>query len=104
MTLAPGDLLRVSAVGLRTRPLRATLSALGVAIGVAAMLTVVGIAASGRADLEQELDRLGTNLLSVSAGSDIVMADATVFVGAIAGLYPAGRAARLSPADALGAV
>ena len=78
MTLAPGDLLRVSAVGLRTRPLRAILSALGVAIGVAAMLTVVGISASGRADLEQELDRLGTNLLSVSAGSDLVMADDAV--------------------------
>ena len=68
--LAAGDLLRVGAVGLRTRPMRALLSALGIAIGIAAMLTVVGISASGRADLQQTLDGLGTNLLSVSGGSD----------------------------------
>ena len=68
--LAAGDLLRVGAVGLRTRPMRALLSALGIAIGIAAMLTVVGISASGRADLQQTLDGLGTNLLSVAGGSD----------------------------------
>jgi len=68
--LAVVDVLRVGAVGLRTRPMRAALSALGIAIGIAAMLTVVGISASGRADLQETLDRLGTNLLTVAGGSD----------------------------------
>lgn len=63
--LGAGDVLRVGAVGLRTRPLRVLLSALGIAIGVAAMLSVVGISASGRADLQRTLDELGTNLLTV---------------------------------------
>ena len=66
--LAVADVLRVGAAGLRTRPLRAALSALGIAIGVAAMLAVVGVSASGRADLQRTLDQLGTNLLTVEAG------------------------------------
>jgi putative ABC transport system permease protein len=65
--LTAGDVVRVGAVGLRTRPLRALLSALGIALGVAAMLAVVGISASGRADLQGTLDALGTNLLTASA-------------------------------------
>src|ERR1044071_6679151 len=68
--LAGADVLRVGAVGLRTRPLRAALSALGIAIGIAAMLSVVGISASSRADLQRTLDSLGTNLLTVE-GEDI---------------------------------
>jgi putative ABC transport system permease protein len=68
--LSVGDLLRVGAVGLRTRPVRAMLSALGIAIGIAAMLAVVGISASGRADLQRTLDNLGTNLLTVEGGND----------------------------------
>ena len=62
------DVVRLAAAGLRARPLRALLSALGVAIGVAAMLAVVGVSSSGRADLQQVLDSLGTNLLSVEGG------------------------------------
>ena len=65
--MSPSDLLRVGAFGLRTRPLRAALSALGIAIGIAAMLAVVGISASSRADLQRTLDALGTNLLTVEA-------------------------------------
>jgi putative ABC transport system permease protein len=60
----------VGAVGLRTRPLRAALSAIGIAIGIAAMLAVVGISASGRADVQRTLDGLGTNLLTVESGAD----------------------------------
>jgi putative ABC transport system permease protein len=63
------DLLRVGAVGLRTRKLRAFLSALGIAIGIAAMISVVGISASSRAELDRQLERLGTNLLTVGPGS-----------------------------------
>ncbi|WP_407561476.1 ABC transporter permease [Streptomyces sp. 184] len=66
--LWPGDVVRGGAVGLRTRPLRAVLSALGIAIGIAAMVAVVGISSSSRADLDRTLASLGTNLLTVSPG------------------------------------
>jgi len=62
------DVLRVGAVGLRTRPTRAFLSALGIAIGIAAMVAVVGISSSSRAELDDQLDALGTNLLTVAPG------------------------------------
>jgi putative ABC transport system permease protein len=62
------DLLRVASVGLRTRRLRATLSALGIAIGVAAIVAVLGLSASSQAGLLAEIDRLGTNLLTLTNG------------------------------------
>jgi putative ABC transport system permease protein len=72
-TLAPsrlsaGDVLRVGASGLGTRRLRAGLSALGVAIGIASMVAVLGVSESSKADLLAALDRLGTNLLVVGPG------------------------------------
>jgi putative ABC transport system permease protein len=70
--LLPGDVLRVGAVGLHTRRLRAGLSALGVAIGIAAMVAVLGISESSRSDLIATLDRLGTNLLRVAPGQTIL--------------------------------
>jgi putative ABC transport system permease protein len=70
-TLSAADLVRVGIVGLRTRKLRAALSALGIAIGIASMVSVIGISDSSRADLLAALDRLGTNLLTVSAGDSI---------------------------------
>ncbi len=60
------DVVRVGAVGLRTRPLRAFLSALGIAIGIGAMVSVVGISSSSQAELNETLDALGTNLLTVT--------------------------------------
>jgi len=74
--LAPADVLRVGAAGLRTRPLRVVLSALGIAIGIAAMLAVVGISASSRADLDRTLDALGTNLLTAAPGQTMTGGDA----------------------------
>ncbi|MDV5142984.1 ABC transporter permease [Streptomyces sp. SBC-4] len=68
--LAPGDVLRVGAVGLRARRARVVLSALGIAIGIATMVAVVGLSESSRADLMARLDRLGTNLLTAEAGKD----------------------------------
>src|SRR5262249_23639772 len=62
---------RVGAVGLRTRPLRVALSALGIAIGIAAMVCVVGVASSSRESLNRQLAALGTNLLRVSPGQTI---------------------------------
>jgi putative ABC transport system permease protein len=69
--LRPADVLRVGGVGLRTRPMRAFLSALGIAIGIAAMLAVVGISTSSRAQLDRTLAALGTNLLTVAPGQTI---------------------------------
>ncbi|MER8044471.1 ABC transporter permease [Streptomyces sp. NPDC094032] len=64
------DVLRTGAVGLRTRRTRVVLSALGIAIGIATMIGVVGLSTSSRADLMSRLDRLGTNLLTAEAGRD----------------------------------
>jgi putative ABC transport system permease protein len=68
--LRPADLARLSAVGLRTRKLRAALSALGIAIGVAAIVAVLGLSASSQAGLLAEIAKLGTNLLTVQNGQD----------------------------------
>jgi putative ABC transport system permease protein len=70
------DLARVASVGLRTRRLRAGLSALGIAIGVAAIVAVLGLSASSRAGLLAEIDRLGTNLLTVTTGQTLFGATA----------------------------
>jgi putative ABC transport system permease protein len=66
--LGPGDLAGLASIGLRTRKLRAGLSALGIAIGVAAIVAVLGLAASSQAALLNEIARLGTNLLTVTNG------------------------------------
>ncbi|GIM96964.1 ABC transporter permease [Paractinoplanes toevensis] len=66
--LSPADLLRLGGTGLRARPLRAVLSSLGIAIGIAAMTAVVGISASSQADLDRALAALGTNMLTVTPG------------------------------------
>jgi putative ABC transport system permease protein len=62
------DVVRVGGAGLHTRPLRVFLSALGIAIGIAAMVAVVGISTSSRAEVDRQLSALGTNLLSVGPG------------------------------------
>jgi putative ABC transport system permease protein len=74
--LLPADVLRVGAAGLRTRRLRAALSALGVAIGIASMVAVLGVSESSKADLLATLDRLGTNLLEVAPGQTFTGVDA----------------------------
>jgi putative ABC transport system permease protein len=69
--LTTDDLARVASIGPRTRPLRAALSALGIAIGVAAIVAVLGFSASSQAGLLAEIQQLGTNLLTVGAGTTI---------------------------------
>jgi putative ABC transport system permease protein len=66
--LHTSDLARVASVGLRTRRMRAGLSALGIAIGVAAIVAVLGLSSSSQAGLLAEIERLGTNLLTVTNG------------------------------------
>ena len=70
--LRPGDLAGLASVGLRTRKLRASLSALGIAIGVAAIVAVLGLARSSQAGLLAEISRLGTNLLTVTSGQNLI--------------------------------
>jgi putative ABC transport system permease protein len=65
------DLARIGGAGLSARRLRSSLTALGIAIGIAAMMAVLGISDSSRADLLATLDRLGTNLLTVNAGQSL---------------------------------
>jgi putative ABC transport system permease protein len=76
--LHPADLAALASIGLRTRKLRAGLSALGIAIGVAAIVAVLGLAASSQAALLAEIQALGTDLLTVT--------DGTTFSGATAEL------------------
>jgi putative ABC transport system permease protein len=73
-----GDVLRIAGSGLRSRKLRSTLTALGIAIGVAAMMGVLAISESSRAALLAQLDSLGTNLLTVSAGQTFLGQDAAL--------------------------
>ena len=69
--LRPADLGRLATIGLRTRKLRAALSALGIAIGVAAIVAVLGLSSSAQAGLLAEIDQLGTNLLTVANGQTL---------------------------------
>jgi putative ABC transport system permease protein len=67
--LRAADLLPLGTVGLRTRRIRAALSMLGIAIGIAALVAVLGITRSSQGDLLARIDALGTNLLTVSEGT-----------------------------------
>jgi putative ABC transport system permease protein len=69
--LRPSDLAGLASIGLRTRKLRAGLSALGIAIGVAAIVAVLSLAASSSAALLAEIQALGTNLLTVANGQTV---------------------------------
>lgn len=95
--LAPRDLARVGASGLRTRPLRVLLSAAGIAIGIAAMVAVLGISSSSRADLVATLDRIGTNLLTVTAGDTLFGQSASLPKTSVA------MAGRIGPVTAVSA-
>jgi putative ABC transport system permease protein len=76
--LRPRDALRVAATGLRARPLRAVLSALGIAVGIGAMVAVVGISASSRAEIERQIEALGSNLLTVEPGQTLRTAETAI--------------------------
>ncbi|MFC3996003.1 ABC transporter permease [Nocardiopsis sediminis] len=69
--MALADVLRTGAGGLRARPTRVVLSALGIAIGIAAMVAVVGISASSRAEFDARLAQLGTNLITAAPGDSL---------------------------------
>uniref|UniRef100_UPI0038064FB3 ABC transporter permease n=1 Tax=Streptomyces sp. NPDC087263 TaxID=3365773 RepID=UPI0038064FB3 len=93
--LYPADLARTASVGLRTRRMRAALSALGIAIGVAAMVAVLGLSASSQAGLLAEIDKLGTNLLKVTPGQSLGGGDAKLPIEA------PGMISRVGPVEAV---
>jgi putative ABC transport system permease protein len=98
-----GDLLALAAGGLRTRRLRSTLSAAGIALGIAAMVAVLGISASSRTNLLAQLDALGTNLLTVEAGQTLLGANATLpdkAPGMISRIGPVQATAATAPVSA----
>ena len=80
--LRPTDLARLAGAGVRTRKLRSSLSTLGIAIGVGAIVAVLGLSASSQAGLLAEIDRLGTNLLTVTNGQSLAGATAELPVAA----------------------
>jgi putative ABC transport system permease protein len=97
------DLARLAGVGIRTRKLRAALSALGIAIGVAAIVAVLGLSSSSSAGLLAEIDRLGTNLLTVTTGSNLfgeTTALPTQAPGMIARIGPVTRVESTGSTDA----
>ena len=66
------DALWNSTTGLRVRRTRTLMTAGGIAVGIAALVAVVGISASSRAGLLAELDQLGTNLLRAAPGQTVL--------------------------------
>jgi putative ABC transport system permease protein len=96
--LHPSDLLGLGAIGLKTSRVRAALTMAGIAIGIAAMVGVLVISESSRSDLLAQLDRLGTNMLRVTAGQ-------TLFGGS-AELSPGARAMieRIGPVESASSV
>ncbi|MDI6023368.1 ABC transporter permease [Leucobacter sp. UT-8R-CII-1-4] len=77
------DLLSLSVSGMSARPVRAILSALGIAIGIAAMVAVLGISTSSQAKLQQQLDSLGTNMLTVEGGKNLFGQDSPLAEDAV---------------------
>lgn len=73
-----GDIFRVGLSGLKSRTLRAVLSALGVAIGIASLVGVLGLSESSKSDLLDQLSALGTNLLTIQAGTGFGAGDASL--------------------------
>jgi putative ABC transport system permease protein len=96
------DILNLGTTGLRARPARALLSALGIAIGIAAMIAVVGISASSQAKLNQQLAALGTNLLTAEAGKDWFGQDAMLPIDTVGKVGLIGGVENASSTSTLG--
>ena len=102
--LRPADVLRAGTTGLRYRRGRALLSALGIAIGIAALVAVLGITRSSQSALLAEIDQLGTNLLTVTNGQTLdgheaeLPGYATTMIRRVAGVEQAAPTAILASA------
>src|SRR5262249_21459060 len=91
----PVKIVSVVEEHIRTRPLRAFLSALGIAIGIAAMVAGVGISSSSQANFNALLAKLGTNMLTVSPGQTLLGQKAELPEEAI------GMIARIGPVESV---
>lgn len=101
--LRPADVMSLGSLGLRIRKARTALTSTGIAIGIAAMVAVLGISASSRADLLAELDRLGTDLLAVSPGQTMFAEQAQLpeeATGMLGRIGPVTGASGYAPVDA----
>ena len=77
------DVLASGSIGLRTRRLRAALSVLGISIGIASIVAVLGISGSTQANLLSEIDALGTNLLTAAPGQQVLGGSGQLYPGAV---------------------
>jgi putative ABC transport system permease protein len=102
--MRPLDVARTGLLGLRTRRTRAMLSALGISIGIAALVAVLGITRSSQSALLAEIDQLGTNLLTVTNGQTLngqeaeLPAAATAMIRRIGGVEQAAPTAIITSA------
>jgi putative ABC transport system permease protein len=103
--LRPGDILALGTVSFHSRRLRASLSALGIAIGIAAIVGILSITRSSEANLLAQIDRLGTNLLTVVNGQTIqgqeaeLPTTAPAMIGRVAGVLHVAPTAELTNAN-----
>jgi putative ABC transport system permease protein len=67
--MTPWETLRVAARALLRNKLRSFLTALGIIIGVAAVIAMVAIGEGARARVEQAFAAMGTNVLIISSGA-----------------------------------
>jgi putative ABC transport system permease protein len=67
--MSPVELLRLALSRLRTNRLRAALTMLGVVIGVASVVALVGVGQGTTSNITNALTSLGTNLLTISPTS-----------------------------------
>lgn len=69
------DIIRVALAGVQARRMRAALSMLGIAIGIASLVGVLGLSESSKSDLIDQLNALGTNLLTITPGQGFGVGD-----------------------------
>jgi ABC-type antimicrobial peptide transport system permease subunit len=55
------DTIRTAAEAVRTHRLRSALTMLGILIGITAVVLTVGLGAGAKADIQDQIDQLGTN-------------------------------------------
>jgi putative ABC transport system permease protein len=82
------ELLRLALSRLRTQRLRAALTMLGVIIGVASVVALVGVGQGTTSNITSQLSRLGTNLLTINpteqnsdGSTTLTIDDATAIAG-----------------------
>ena len=88
------DLVRTATVGIRSRKTRAGLSAIGIMIGIASIVGILGLSESSKSELLARLDRLGTNLLTVEPDAGFGRGDGNLPADA------ASMISRITPVEA----